>query len=38
MNTSTAKVVRFHETGDASVLKIEDLPGQSLANMSYVLR
>ena len=26
MNSSTAKVVRFHETGDASVLKIEDLP------------
>jgi len=26
MNTSTAKVVRFHETGDASVLKIEALP------------
>lgn len=26
MNPSTAKVVRFHETGDASVLKIEDLP------------
>ena len=26
MNPTTAKVVRFHETGDASVLKIEDLP------------
>ena len=26
MKSSTAKVVRFHETGDASVLKIEDLP------------
>lgn len=26
MNSSTAKVVRFHQTGDASVLKIEDLP------------
>ncbi len=26
MNLRTAKVVRFHETGDASVLKIEDLP------------
>jgi len=26
MNASTAKVVRFHETGDASVLKIEELP------------
>ncbi|VAW92489.1 Quinone oxidoreductase [hydrothermal vent metagenome] len=26
MNLMTAKVVRFHETGDASVLKIEDLP------------
>jgi NADPH:quinone reductase-like Zn-dependent oxidoreductase len=26
MNTSTAKVVRFHELGDASVLKIETMP------------
>jgi len=26
MNSSTTKVVRFHQTGDASVLKIEDLP------------
>lgn len=26
MNVSTVKVVRFHKTGDASVLKIEDLP------------
>ena len=26
MNSSTAKVVRFHQTGNASVLKIEDLP------------
>lgn len=26
MKSSTAKVVRFHETGDASVLKIEALP------------
>lgn len=26
MNTTTAKVVRFHQTGDASVLKIENLP------------
>ncbi len=26
MNASIAKVVRFHETGDASVLKIEALP------------
>jgi len=26
MNTSTTKVVRFHETGPASVLKIDDLP------------
>jgi len=26
MNISTTKVVRFHKTGDASVLKIEDLP------------
>ena len=26
MKSSTAKVVRFHEMGDASVLKIEDLP------------
>jgi len=26
MNPSTAKVVRFHEIGDASVLKIEELP------------
>ena len=25
MNSSTTKVVRFHKTGDASVLKIEDL-------------
>ena len=26
MNTQTAKVVRFYETGDASVLKLEDAP------------
>lgn len=26
MNSSTTKVVRFHKTGDASVLKIEELP------------
>jgi len=26
MDSSTAKVVRFHKTGSASVLKIEDLP------------
>jgi len=26
MNLSTAKVVRFHQIGDASVLKIEELP------------
>jgi NADPH:quinone reductase-like Zn-dependent oxidoreductase len=26
MNSSTAKVVRFNQTGNASVLKIEDLP------------
>lgn len=26
MNPATAKVVRFHEIGDASVLKIEELP------------
>ena len=26
MDSSTTKVIRFHKTGDASVLKIEDLP------------
>ncbi len=26
MDSSTAKVIRFHQTGNASVLKIEDLP------------
>ncbi|VAW71274.1 Quinone oxidoreductase [hydrothermal vent metagenome] len=26
MNSLTSKVVRFHKTGDASVLKIENLP------------
>jgi len=26
MKLSTAKVVRFYKTGDASVLNIEDLP------------